>query len=82
MGLSALVSGYHHIMTDLPLHLTIRFINGHFKLLPGLPSKYGLNFTAAHTYTTEGEITVFWTVECELTSDEVLLIVRMWLRVV
>lgn len=67
--------------TPIQIHLTIFSPDGeHFQLLDGPPSKFGLDSSAAQTFTMGDEVAVFWTVGCELTGDEVRRLTQAWGR--
>jgi hypothetical protein len=60
------------MMSYSPLHVTIVFTTrGRYVFLRGQPSEHGLEATAAHEFTLGNEVAVFWTVNCELTGEEI-----------
>lgn len=61
-------------MTTLPTYnLTLRLLeSGQFAFLSGTPTEHGLTATAAHSFDLPGAgRTIIWTVDCELTADQV-----------
>lgn len=53
-------------------NLTLQLLpTGRYKLLDGLPVDHGLKSTAAHAFDMPHGTTIFWTVDCDLTGEQV-----------
>lgn len=63
-------------------HLTLRLLDtGQFQFLSGTPSEHGLTATAAHSFDLPGAgRTTIWTVDCELTGEQVRALAIIALR--
>jgi hypothetical protein len=71
-----------YILSMAEYHMTIYFKNGRFKFLAGTPTENDLTeiATAAHEFVMGSDRAVYWTVNCDLTGEQIQRMARRGLE--